>query len=299
MKKIISVIIMCAIAATMTACKSNETSEPAETTKPMYVQEDGYQTTEKTEANEPAESTTAPTDSKPDKPKTEGNEFNIDGVYNTTVEPNISDDITFEIIVEYTKADGTPVSETITLDGDTSYADIAVNLPAFGLTPTADVLDDTIDAEMWKEHYIGEEIPLFSFFGIGHNPSDVTDAEAALYIEAVSETGIVNDAAALEKREVSVKAIGSKLVTSSASVDYDTMCLYQEIPVKVTYRVIKPDATVDVFVGMLFGMESDIGDYSLMALNHYAVYKNTDYTLVVKKDDVYDNYIGSIYLIKN
>lgn len=299
MKKTISIITLCTLVLSISGCAKEGTSEPVvTTTAPIYVQEDGYQTTAATEASEPTvESDESKSEDKP-IPAVKDNDFNLDGVYNTTIENNISDDIVFEVVIEHTAEDGTITREVVTLNDNTSYADLAVNLSSFGMITTEDILEHDVDSEYWHEQYS------YKFYGIGHNISISPEIAApALYLELVDDEGIVTDTTPLNSNDFdvynpSVKAIAAKLYTKSAKED-DNGYLIQRTPVTVYINAILPTETINLRAGMYWWATDNIGSSEIIGGNHYRVLKNTNYTLVIMRDDTYDEYIGDIVLIKN
>ena len=302
MKKIVSIMSLCAVVLSMSGCAKEETSEPVvTTTAPIYVQEDSYQTSAATEATDPVESEESTPDVKP-APSTTNNQFNLDGVYNTTIENNLDDDVYFEVYIEYTKDDGEVVSETITLSDDTSYDDIANKLSAFGLVTT----------DATREISYGEDAEYaFEYKGIGHNISLAPDTETALYLELVDDKGLVADASLLGNGSYnpSVKAISSKLFTRSSVEDSDGN-LKQRIPVTVIFKIyfsedvvlgfedwqkerLNDDGAFEVKVGM-----SRSRVFDMLKSKSYVI-KNSNYTLALITDDTFGQYIGDIILIKN
>lgn len=310
MKKTISIITLCALVLSISGCAKEETSEPVvTTTAPIYVQEDGYQTTAATEATDPVESEESAPEVKP-APDTKDNEFNLDGIYNSTIENNLDDDVYFEVYIEYAKDNGEVVSETITLDDSTSYDDLANKLAAFGLVTT-----DATREISYGEDYEWSDYA-FEYKGIGHNISLAPDTETALYLELVDDKGIVTDASLLGNGAYnpSVKAISSKLFTKSF-VEDDDGNLKQRIPVTVIFKVyisedmmleyedwqknrLNDDGALEVKVGMakaefaeMFKGEENIGMCYIL--------KNTNYTFAIYVDDTFNGYIGDVILIKN
>ena len=237
------------------------------------------------------------------------NLFILDGAYNTTVENNIDDDVRFEVYIEYEKEDGEVVSETITLDKNTSYNDIANKLSAFGLIKTDATREISYDEDYEYTDY------LFEYSGIGHNISLAPDTEAALYLELVDDKGLVTDASLLGNGSYnpSVKAISSKLVTRSYSTNKKGN-LFQEIPVTVVFKVyasedmmleyedwqkerLNADGAFEIKVGMTVHEVYDMFD--TVKMSSCKVMKNNDYTFIVCVDDTFDPYIGDVILIKN
>ena len=309
MKKTISIITLCALVLSISGCAKEETSEPVvTTTAPIYVQEDGYQTTAAIEATDPVESEESTPEVKP-APDTKDNEFNLDGIYNSTIENNLDDDVYFEVYIEYTKDSGEVVSEIITLDDNTSYDDLANKLAAFGLVTT-----DATREISYGEDYEWSDYA-FEYKGIGHNISLAPDTETALYLELVDDKGVVTDASLLGNGAYnpSVKAISSKLFTSSYSTNKKGN-LFQKIPVTVIFKIyvsddmmleyenwqkerLNDDGAFEVQVGMSSAKFNDM--FSTENIGMCYITKNTNYTFVIYVDDTFNGYIGDVILIKN
>lgn len=310
MKKTISIITLCALVLSVSGCAKGETSEPVvTTTAPIYVQEDDYQTTAATEITEP---TVESEESKPEEkpaPDTKDNEFNLDGIYNSTIENNLDDDVYFEVYIEYAKDNGEVVSETITLDDSTSYDDLANKLAAFGLVTT-----DATREISYGEDYEWSDYA-FEYKGIGHNISLAPETETALYLELVDDKGIVTDASLLGNGAYnpSVKAISSKLFTDSWIVD-DEKNLIHKIPVTVIFKIyvsdnmmleyedwqkekLNEDGAYEVKVGMSKARFNDMFDTENIGMCY--IIKNADYTFAIYVDDSFNSYIGDVILIKN
>lgn len=315
MKKIIALFTMSAVVLSVAGCSNGEESTPAATTTaPIFVQEDNYQTTAATTTTTSETEQSKPDEVKPDIPETKGNEYNIDGVYNTTVENTISDDVYYEIYIEYTKEDGEVVSETISLNDNVSYNELAYELASFGLVTTGVTRELSYEP---NENRRTNKDACFEYSAIGHNLSIAPDTETALYLELVDDKGIVTDTTLLNggSYNPSVKAISSKLFTKSKSEQSDG-ALKQRIPVKVIYKVYFPedyvndlpnyvkeeigdDLCYDIKVGMHRNTVLQAFEDSHEAVPDIYVIKNKDFTFVIKSDDTFSEYIGDVILIKN
>lgn len=315
MKKIIALFTMSAVVLSVAGCSNGEESTPAATTTaPIFVQEDNYQTTAATTTATSETEQSKPDEVKLDIPETKGNEYNIDGVYNTTVENTISDDVYYEIYIEYTKEDGEVVSETISLNDNVSYNELAYELASFGLVTTGVTRELSYEP---NENRRTNKDACFEYNAIGHNLSIAPDTETALYLELVDDKGIVTDTSLLNggTYNPSVKAISSKLFTDWKGTDEEGN-LYNYIPVNLIYKVYFPedyvndlpnyvkeeigdDLCYDIKVGMHRNTVLQAFEDSHEAVPDIYVIKNKDFTFVIKSDDTFSEYIGDVILIKN
>ncbi len=296
MKKIIAVLIFCSILAGTVGCSDRTSSyDSAESTNNMNISE--YVT-------ENADSETLDSEQEEEKeteynvPRVKDNKYNIEGAYNTNLDNNTSDEVVFEVVIEHTADDGTILSETITLDNDTTYADLAVKLDSFGLVATDDVLKHEVAPTASRP----EE---YAFYGIGHNLTTAQDIAApALYLELVDDEGIVTDTILLNSSDFdtynpSVKAIGARWYSEYYRDREDRKGYQNDLPVDLIYRIIDKETVTELSVGMVWGSENDIGNPKYIGGNNYNVFKNNEFTLVVMRNKTRDDYIGDIVLIKN
>ncbi len=321
MKKFISTLLLCAILVGTVGCTgSSETSGSSSDTSDVQMSTSEQKDTSTTvvigsSSEAPVEDTNSEEIAPDDKPNVKpapavvDNEFNIDGLYNTTIENNLDDGVYFEVYIEYTKDDGEVVSETITLNDKTSYDDIANKLTSFGIETT----------NVTRDIYYGEDYEwsdyAFEYKGIGHNISLAPDTETALYLELVDDKGVVTDASLLSNSSYnpSVKAMSSKLFTDWAGTDGDGN-LYQNIPVTVIFKIyvsdeilleyedwqkekLNEEGAFEVKVGMSTARVHDM--FATENIGMCYVMKNTKYTFVVYVDDTFSQYIGDVILIKN
>lgn len=330
--KITSIAFACAILASITGCaQTAEPSEPVNTTSPIYVQEDEYQygdnseketgennnSKDKPDATSPTEpeSGTKPENTKPHViSETEASTFTFpeDKFYNTSMKPNITDDVSFQVELIYTEDfyEEEPKlisSEVMPLDEKTTYADIC-NLNKFSLV--------TMDGDLsYALDYNGR----FDYYGFMHTTAnspatftlgnDTFNVKPTLNLELVgSDNQIVTNVNELNSaaEDIRVKAISAK----SLSINISTEDQAHATPVMVAFKVFLPDTEPFVYqVGMSWlkvsGQLKEQGilpndwkreDFCIGNGGDHIVIKNADYTMVFVK---YGDVVDSISLIKN
>lgn len=329
MKKILSLMTIAAMLLSMAGCAEETTSEPVATTTALIDVQGDHQTTASTTTSAPAESKDAETtEAIPDTPDispVKDNKYNLDGVYNTTFENNISDDVYFDVRIEYTDDSGNVVSEIISLADDLSYDDVANKLNSFGLLTTGETRDWSITKTSESRDTDGKLIYAdgeheFEYYGIAHNISIAPDAKTSVYLELVDESGLITDTAAITAKS-SVKAIGSFMNKD----DYNEYVLgYRDYydneiphcPVKVVVRAhlteeatkhLSEDEAYMLTTENLYEMQIGTDLYNVKKVffkdlsdikGKYIAIKNTAYTLVLFTQET-NGYVGDIILIKN
>lgn len=333
-KMIISAVCLCTALASITGCSNSaNNNESVETTAPIYVQEDEYQygndtsdasdtsgtssntESEPTTSNEPV--STSGSDAGENKPhviaENEASSFELpaDKAYNTSLKPNITDDVNFQVELIYTEDFSTDnpqvvATEILPLTATTTYADIC-NLNNFSLV--------TVDGDMAIEE---NKNGRFDYYGIMHTTAnspathtvgtDTFTIKPTLNLELIQDNQIISDTSTLVSTNdnIRVKAISAKSVAYNSSIEdqeYST-------PVMLSFNVSLPDQEPSQYkVGMSWSsafqslkkqgiIPSDFKteDFYIGNAKDYLVLKNTDYTLVFAKEG---SIVGSISLIKN
>lgn len=338
--KILSAVCLCALATSLAGCSNGESSsEPASTTSQIFVQKDEYEygdnSEESPDDSKTDSSTTSDTSSSAsgeqggetagaDKPHTiaenEVTSFNlpVDMAYNTSLKPNITDDISFQVELIYTedfyKYDSKPdTTEILPFTETTTYADIC-NLSNFNLV--------TMEGDM---SYAIDNNGRFDYYGIMHTiaiaPTTYTTGNheypvnPTMNLELVgADNQIITDASQLVSTngDIRVKAISAKATKFNQDTDSQKSCT----PIMLGFNITAPDHETRTFmVGMDFmTVWSDLCDDEIVPRkwtdelnrdsfyikdthnNEYLVLKNSDYTIVFVKGG---NKVDSISLIKN
>lgn len=335
-KKTISAIcVFATILASFTGCAKNEDTSEPETSSPIFVQEDEYQNDDSLNNNSkeskdnsvdvPVESNTSTPmtfkEREEDIPEISGviaeaevSTFNLptDKMYNTSLKPNIPDNIIFQAELVYTEEFYTTepqnsTYEVMPFDENTTYADIC-NLTNFTLVP--------MDGELSDETNINGR---FDYYGIMHTTSnspatytvdnDTFDVKPTLNLELVSsDDQIITNASGLisTAKDIRVKAISAKSTSSNRPTKDQTF----RTPIMVNFIVTVPNNEPYTYqVGMdwrtaistlknqgILPNDWKGEDFCVGNSNDHIVLKNADYTLVFAK---FGNYVESISLIKN
>lgn len=331
-KMIISAVCLYTALASITGCSNSaNNNESVETTAPIYVQEDEYQygndtsdasdtsgtssnaESEPTTSNEPV--STSGSDAGENKPhviaenETSSFELPADKAYNTSLKPNVADDVSFQVELTYTEdfSTDTPrvvATEVLPLTATTTYADIC-NLDNFSLV--------TVDGDMAIEE---DKNGQFDYYGIMHTTAnspatytigtDTLSVSPTINLELVENESIVTNASSLISTNdtIRVKAISAK------SVAYNSKSQGRATPVMLSFAVsLSGQEPSQYEIGMSWSsafqslkkqgiIPSDFKteDFYIGNAKDYLILKNTDYTLVFAKEG---SIVGSISLIKN
>jgi hypothetical protein len=333
--KIMSATCLCAILASISGCSNISNSDDSvATTAPIYVQEDEYQygnnTSETSDigapdnnAEEPSDtssslSTTSGANAEENKPHivsdNENTAFDLpaDKAYNTSLKPNITDDVIFEVELIYTEnfeTDNPQVvaTEVLPLTASTTYADIC-NLKNFNLV--------TVDGDM---SYELDKNGRFDYYGIMHTTAnspatytlgtDTYSVAPTINLELIGKGNqVITEANSLVSTndDIHVKAISAKTVSYNVNTE-DQEC---STPVMLSFNVSLPEEEPTSYkIGADWMMtlsnlknqniipaDFKAEDFYMGNNRDYLVLKNSDYTLVFVKEG---SVVGSISLIKN
>lgn len=246
--------------------------------------------------------------------ETENTTFDLpaDMAYNTSLKPNVPDDVKFEAELIYTENFETDdphvvATEVLPLTAETTYADIC-NLEKFSLV--------TMDGDMAIDE---DRHGQFDYYGIMHTTSDspatytlgtdVCTVDPTMNLELVGkDSQIVTDASSLTStdKDIRVKAISVKTVAYNC----DTETQECGTPVMLAFNVsLAGGEPVSYKIGahwlVLLSDLEDQGvipddfkaeDFYMGNNRDYLILKNSDYTLVFAKEG---SVVGSISLIKN
>ena len=322
--KLISSVLISSSFVFLVGCGSNESSSPSETTAAIYVQEDEMTPTPQNETIIPAvysvTESSVSSDAPTKVPDSSNTAFeNLDEVYNTSLAPNVLDDVTFTVTLTYTtdfntKDPSNSASVIIPLTAGTTYADIC-NIPDFNLVKLeGENRVYSVDKLASKTESIYEK---FKYCGIPHTVNgaiaewtddynDVHRVDPAISLELVKNGEIITDGTSLVSNDnsVLVKAISS----NSVAYNSETRVQKKNTPVLLTFTVTTPDGiTEDYEVGMRWdSIKKKLENQNLRNgsadsfyfgdKDAYFVLKNSNYSLVFVKEGTY---IDNISLIKN
>lgn len=324
--KIICIACLCTILASVTGCSniSQNNESISSTDSQVSVQDNDMNSkisdvsdTDNDADSSVASDSTSITDSGDSKtriiPENENTTFDLpaDKAYNTSLKPNVPDDVNFQVELTYTEDFSTDnprvvATEILPLTATTTYADIC-NLSNFSLV--------TVDGEMSiEENRHGH----FDYYGIMHTTTnspatytigtDTFTIKPTLNLELIQNNQIISDTSTLVSTNdnIRVKAISAKSVAYNSSIEdqeYST-------PVMLSFNVSLPEQDPSQYkVGMSWSsafqslkkqgiIPSDFKteDFYIGNAKDYLILKNTDYTLVFSKEG---NIVGGISLIKN
>ncbi len=325
--KIIGLACLCVMLAGVTGCSNgSQSSESVSSTSSQINSQANNTDNEASDISDTSNSadssakldSTSNADAGESKPRilseTENTTFDLpaDKAYNTSLKPNVTDDVKFEVELIYTENFETDdphvvATEVLPLTATTTYADIC-NLANFSLV--------TVDGDM---SYELDKNGRFDYYGIMHttanSPATYTlgtytySIDPTINLELVDKGNqIVTDATALVSTndKILVKAISAKTVSYNVSTE-DQEC---STPVMLSFNVSLPNEEptsykigADWLVTLSNLENQDIipadfkaEDFYMGNNRDYLVLKNSDYTLVFVKEG---SVVGSISLIKN
>lgn len=313
-----SALLICSALLGLTGCGEDTSSEPAETTAPIYVQEDEMQSA--TDTTSADTNSTEPEDTPPAViSEKENSTFDLDDVYNTSLAPNTPDNVKFEVTLhygaDYLVNEDSSISETIPFGANTSYADIC-NMEKFSLVPSSETLEYSVDSPTSSTKYPDNR--RWEYFGIAHTTTDVPIEEwvdeynkkhkvvPTIYLELSQSSDVTKDASSLVSTDTNtlVKAITAKSVRSNMDTDKQK----SSSKIMLSFNVTTDVSSAEYEVGMWWDTLADKlkeqglcdGDKEQFMFDDSAdkklVIKNSDYSLVFVK---FGDYVDSISLIKN
>lgn len=324
--KIIGLACLCVMLAGVTGCSNGSQSNESVYSASSQINSQDNTNSEVSDisgTSSSADSSAAPdstsnADAGESKPRiiseTENTTFDLpaDKAYNTSLKPNVTDDVKFEVELIYTENFETDdphivATEVIPFTASTTYADIC-NLANFSLVTVSG--DIAIDEDRHGQ---------FDYYGIMHTTAnspatytlgtDVITIKPTINLELVDkQSQIVTDATSLTStnEDIRVKAISAKTVAYNRNIEAQEHCT----PVMLSFNVSLPEEEptsykigADWMVTLSNLKKQDIipadfkaEDFYMGNNRDYLVLKNSDYTLVFVKEG---SVVGSISLIKN